>query len=635
MIRISLLQRLLLTIAFFMLLVAVSGGFGLWYSSSAEANVRAVQNTNRQLQTISALKSSWATLVKSVDDLLLTRYVSLYQGQLTANTAAFKRQLNELSQTSFGIYPATQEKNRQVLLELSQISTELDQALLDLNTAILSGRWTSALTLRQTRLATLQRNLENSLAQLDSNIQNDVNLASAQVAILQERARLVWLTANALAIVLGGLIAFITQRWLGGSIRELTAAVRRITTGDLSPVTPLRQQDEIGDLSRAFAMMTNWLRESYEVLEQRVAERTEDLNRRNMQLQVTAEVARDIAATRRLEDLLVQAVNLIRDRFGFYHAGIFLTDERREYAVLRSATGLAGQEMLAQSYRLPLGEKGLVAFACRTGQARIAAQVDVDELHVSNPWLPETRSEAVLPLRARGQIIGALDVQSKEPAAFKEEDIGILQLIADQLATAIQNSLLLQELQESLREVETAYSTYEERAWKRYVESLFTAGKQAPGYSFDGMTVSPRLYPADDPHVISIPLKVRDTVIGTLDLWPKASGNGSSGMSPDEMYLIAALSNRISQVLEAARLYEETRDRAAREQLAGEITAHMRASLDIQTVIQTALKEMSNRLGIPRIELSLFGGLPPQESHAGEHNGSKGISHPTDGGDLA
>lgn len=606
MIRISLLQRLLVSIIALAILAIGSSGFGFWYAASVETNLAALRNANAQLRSIYDLQLNWTTLVKSVDDLLLTRYVSLYQVQLTTNTAAFKRELTKLAQGSFGVYPQTIEANRQILRDLEQISVELDQAFLELNTTVLNGRWTSATTLRQTRLATLQRSLVQSLQQLEGNIQNDVNLAAALTAQLQQRTRSVWVIANVFAIILAGLIAWATQRWISGSIQLLTRDVRRITTGDFSPVTPLKQQDEIGDLSRAFAMMTNWLRESYESLEQRVAERTLDLGRRNLQLQVAAEVARDIAATRRLDDLLIQSVNLIRDRFGFYHAGIFLSDERGEFAMLRSATGLAGQEMLARDYKLAIGEQGLVGYVCYTGQARIALEVDLDQTHLKNPWLPDTRSEAVLPLKARGQVIGALDVQSKVANAFDQESISILQLIADQLATAIQNSRLFQELQDSLREVETAYGGYGRQAWSRYLERLQSAGASLPGYSYDGTQITPAsLLDASSPAEISIPLQVRGVVIGTLDVWPKSQDNGSSGLTPAEIQLLTAVSSRISQALEAARLYEESLEQAAREQLVSEIMTRVRASLDVQTVLQTALKEMSTRLGLPRIDISL------------------------------
>ena len=175
-----------------------------------------------------------------------------------------------------------------------------------------------------------------------------------------------------------------------------------------------------------------------EKLERRVAERTSDLERRTVQLRVAAEVAREATTAEEMDDLLDRAVNLIRERFGFYHAGIFLLDERGEYAVLRAATSEAGRRMLERGHKLKVGEVGIVGYVTSTGQPRIVLDVDTDAIHFKNPLLPETRSELALPLRVGDRIIGALDVQSVQEAAFDEEDVAILQTMADQLAVAIE-----------------------------------------------------------------------------------------------------------------------------------------------------------------------------------------------------
>ena len=187
------------------------------------------------------------------------------------------------------------------------------------------------------------------------------------------------------------------------------------------------------------AQLYRELRHHAEGLEQRVVERTGDLERRMVQLRVAAEVARDATTAQELEDLLYRAVNLVRDRFEFYHAGIFLLDERGEYAVLRAATGEVGRWMLADEHRLKVGEVGIVGHVTGSGQPRIALDVGADVVHFKNPLLPETRSEMALPLRVGERVIGALDVQSTQEAAFDEQDVAILQTMADQLAVAIEN----------------------------------------------------------------------------------------------------------------------------------------------------------------------------------------------------
>jgi PAS domain S-box-containing protein len=189
-----------------------------------------------------------------------------------------------------------------------------------------------------------------------------------------------------------------------------------------------------------------------EELEQRVIERTRDLARRTTELQVAAEVARDATTAHDLNDLLNSAVALIRERFGFYHAGIFLTDGSGEYAVLRAATGEAGRQMLEHGHKLKVGEVGIVGYVTGSGKPRISLYVGADVVHFENPFLPETRSEMALPLKVGGRTIGALDVQSVHEAAFDEDNVATLQIMADQLAVAIERTQLFERAQATLEE---------------------------------------------------------------------------------------------------------------------------------------------------------------------------------------
>jgi PAS domain S-box-containing protein len=189
-----------------------------------------------------------------------------------------------------------------------------------------------------------------------------------------------------------------------------------------------------------------------EELEQQVATRTTQLTRRTAQLQVAAEVARDATTAHDLNELLNRSVALVRDRFGFYHAGIFLTDERGKYAVLRAATGDAGRQMLENGHRLKVGEVGIVGHACASGEPRIAPDTGADAAHFDNPLLPDTRSEMALPMRVAGRVIGALDVQSTDESAFRQDDVEILQVMADQLAVAIEKTRLFEQVQATLEE---------------------------------------------------------------------------------------------------------------------------------------------------------------------------------------
>jgi len=184
--------------------------------------------------------------------------------------------------------------------------------------------------------------------------------------------------------------------------------------------------------------------------------RTRDLERRSVQLQAAAEVSRTAISVRDLDALLAQVTHLIGEQFGFYHTGIFLLDEAEEYAVLQAANSEGGQRMLEKGHRLKVGEQGIVGYVTGTGEPRIVLDVGTDAVHFNNPLLPETHSEMALPLKLGAQVIGALDVQSKQEGAFDEKDATVLQTMADQLATAIENARLLQETQQTVHELSAA-----------------------------------------------------------------------------------------------------------------------------------------------------------------------------------
>jgi len=368
-------------------------------------------------------------------------------------------------------------------------------------------------------------------------------------------------------------------------------------------------------------------------LEQRVADRTRDLEHRSVQLQTAAEVARDAATVREPGELLNRAVNLIRDRFGFYHAGIFLVDDQREYAVLRAATGEAGRRMLEQGHRLKVGEVGIVGYVTGRGEPRIALDVGTDAVHFENPLLPGTRSEMALPLRVGEQTIGALDVQSQEEAAFDENDVAVLQTVADQLAVAIENARLLHEMQQTVRELEMASGHYTQEAWRSTVRSR----RRPYGYRYQRLGIEPVTEQPPEAHqawrrgqpvittvqsgtetdeqftvnTLAVPMKLRGQVMGVLDL--RFAGER---VSSETVSLVEEVASRLALALENARLLEETQQRAERDRLIADITARVRSSMDPETILQTAVRQLGAALGADQAFVRLGAGTQARESES-------------------
>jgi PAS domain S-box-containing protein len=178
----------------------------------------------------------------------------------------------------------------------------------------------------------------------------------------------------------------------------------------------------------------------------------EEAQRRARQLTAAADVSREAISMLNPDELIVKTVELIRRHLHLYYVAIFTVDETGEWAVLRHATGEAGASLLARNHRLKLSDRSMVSWAITHQEPRIALDADLDPIRYANPFLPDTHSEAALPLRVGETVLGALDVQATTHFAFGEADIAILQTMADQVSIALQNARLFASAQNELAE---------------------------------------------------------------------------------------------------------------------------------------------------------------------------------------
>jgi GAF domain-containing protein len=353
-----------------------------------------------------------------------------------------------------------------------------------------------------------------------------------------------------------------------------------------------RYQTSLGQ-SEAYARELDMQRETLE-------QRTRELTRRSSHLEATAEVARDAASVLDQQTLLSQIVTLVSERFDFYHTGIFLLDASGQWAVLEAASSDGGQRMLARGHRLRVGHEGIVGYVTGRGVPRIALDVGSDAVFFDNPELPHTRSELALPLKARGEIIGALDVQSTAPQAFTDDDLAVLQTLADQVAMAISNARLFQQAQESLDAERRAYGQMASDAWAGIAHA-----QAGLGYRYDGSSVT-RIRTHDTgvgsethyrPNVLpelTLPVSLHDRVIAQINAHKPAE---TGEWSEEQIALMELLAEQLSVALEKARLYADSQRHAAREQLTREITDKVRAVPDIDAIARTAAEELAKALG--------------------------------------
>ncbi len=261
-----------------------------------------------------------------------------------------------------------------------------------------------------------------------------------------------------ISMVLASVFAGQIARRIASPIIQMTESAHQIMAGDLNQAVPITRSDEVGALGQAFNHMAQQLRSTIAGLEEKVQERTQALQQANfqfqkraIQLEASSQVSRAAASILDPHELMQTTVDLIRDRFGFYHVSIFLLDEAKKWAVVRASTGEVGRQMVAKPHRLAVGGESMVGWVCATRQPRTALDVGADAVHFDNPLLPYTRSEMALPLRIGDQLLGALDVQSTQEAAFDNDDVRTLQGMADLVAVALENARLFTETRQSMR----------------------------------------------------------------------------------------------------------------------------------------------------------------------------------------
>ncbi|HNT74977.1 MAG TPA: GAF domain-containing protein [Anaerolineae bacterium] len=400
-------------------------------------------------------------------------------------------------------------------------------------------------------------------------------------------------------------------------LTEITPFVFLATSGFALVFTTFLFYMALGNFDRSLAEVRRTSQESQALqasLEQRVEERTRDLSRRARYLEATADVARYVALELDMEELLSRMVTLISERFGFYHAGIFLIDATGRWAELHAASSEGGQRMLARGHRLEVGQRGTVGYVTARGEARIALDVGADAVFFDNPDLPGTRSALTLPLRARGRIIGALDVQSTEAAAFTPEDATVLQSLADQLALAISNARLFERLQESVAAERRAYGELSYRAW---VEMLRMQGEIGYVDDRDGtFPVSGAALPVvalaaqsgqvvqSDAQTVAIPVRLREggDVLGVVRLRKPEQGGA---WTPEQIAMMESITEQMGVALERARLYQDSQRLAMRERLVTESTGRMRQTLDVEAVLKTAADEIYRALDLEEVVVRL------------------------------
>ena len=377
--------------------------------------------------------------------------------------------------------------------------------------------------------------------------------------------------------------------------------------------------DELTAKATSYRSLSNNLAFEQQKMANMLQKGTSRLERREQQLQTAFQISRDFSTMLDPTELLNRVVNSVRDNFDLYYVGIFLVDEEKHYANLNAGTGEAGEKMVAANHRLEIGGTSMIGWCISNLKARIALDVGADQIRFNNPYLPLTRSEMALPVIFQDQAIGALTIQSIEPNAFQDEDIMILQGIADSLAIALENARLFQQTNQALEELRIYNQNYVQNTWGNML-----ASQGDLSFSFHNLKAQSS---GIELRQLNIPVTLRDQQIGQISL-----ETANESLSDEDRAFLDAILTQTALALENARLLEETQRRAVQEQKLNDLSTQLSKASSIEYILQTAARELGQLPMVSEVAVQLissasenqpsFSGPTGNENNNGHGNGN-------------
>lgn len=502
-------------------------------------------------------------------------------------------------------------------------------------------------------LALLRLIQNNDLAVIPALLgRNILFLAAPSILLILLRQRKIDLAALGLVLLLTisafisesiflllGLMAVVTAATLSGRYVyiivnviilgwQLVLLTRHMPTGEMS-LTPQISNDLIAlSTLLVVSIVTRFFVAAAEKAAQE-AKRSSDL------LQAVTQIGQALSKELSLAEMLNHAVDLIRDRFVFYHVQVFLINDERDQAVLVASTGDVGRRLIERRHQLAVGSQSVVGRATQIGELVLAEDTEKSPLYARNDLLPDTHSELALPVLDGDRIIGALDVQSTRRRAFNPIEVQALQVMANQLGSLIRNARLFEaqadnvqenkrlffESEANLREIQRLNRQLTKSAWTTYLKD--SGSVNAISATQDGLATEAEwteymvqasqkrraiTNEQDEKRVMAVPIILRGEVLGAIEIESEAQVREA-----DTVEMVQAVAQRLAVTLDRARLFEEAQETTALEQRINDIVARYQGAGTIDDLLRITLTELSDMIGAQQGAIRL-GSLQTQQN---------------------
>ena len=376
----------------------------------------------------------------------------------------------------------------------------------------------------------------------------------------------------------------------------------------------------IGQFKEEFARVIRDIQNTFRTLtaeriqlEDRVRERTEELELQTNQLRTSTNVARVVAEIQNISELMETVTRLTSEKFEYYHVGLYILDEYKKTAFLQAASSVTGKQLIGHGFRVEPDRQNAISIVVEQNRAYISSDIGTTNF-VRDVNFPITRSRMVLPLAVRGNVIGVLDMHSDQPQAFDMQDAEIMQTLTDLVAISIDNVRLLNETKNLLNQLEINTTFQTRETWSKLTS------RRKSAYQFTPAGVRPifSVDKQDNDEGLRIPLLLYGQSIGTIKL--KRKGYATK-WSERERTLVEKIADQVALALENSRLVDEAQKSALRDQMIANISTRVRETLDVESVIRTAATELRRVFDLKEAEISI--GSPQAEAKPiRKHTGS-------------
>ncbi|MDH5506744.1 MAG: GAF domain-containing protein, partial [Anaerolineae bacterium] len=330
------------------------------------------------------------------------------------------------------------------------------------------------------------------------------------------------------------------------------------------------------------------------------------LQRRSSQVQISTQIAQEIAAAKDMADLYKRTVSLVNENFNFYHTQLLRYNPTSNNVALVAGYGEVGSKMLAAGYQVSLGD-GPIGRAAATKSSSLITDFTESSLWTPNPLIPHAQSELASPIKLGDQVLGILDVVHDAPNAIDADTQLVIEVICGQIAVAIESMRLRTEMEERLRELDTLQTITSGEGWKsfrEYSEDL------THGYIYDPVEAQPVKF-EDATHQLPAAsgrdsfvksLQVRGETIGSLGIL----SDPDRPLEEDEIDLLEAISTQVAEALERARLFEQSQRSASELSVLNKMGNAFTESLDEKAIIENILVYASQLIDTTNFYVSFY-----------------------------